>query len=449
MALSFPTYAIQYLRENHEHSFPGGTRVPTLRWALGSLYKWGGTHYTEWDPKVFHAHLTKWLADKQMPLTRHYRETETHVLSSLILAAPAELPSWIGPRDRNTRTWLAFTNGILDLTTLLQTGKPTLLPHTPEWFSTTVLPYAYSAEADCPTFKRCLGEWFPDDPSIAPFLQEFAGYLLVPETYLHAGLFLEGVGRNGKSTFLKAMQGMIGRTNYSTLALDGFKGEYALDSTIGKLANFASETDPGARIPLATLKAYIAGDDMTTNRKYQKHVTFTPTARLVVAWNERPVIKDTSDGFWERIKLIAFKRQFLGSAADTSLDDKLRLELPGILNWAVEGYRRLKERGRLPECPSVKRAGENFRSQSDPVRSYIMEHWARGDGEPLTKNMVYNHYLQHRLDQETEPLTEERFFKELYRCLPGVEAARHRIGKADVRVPVLTGLCLKEQQPWR
>ena len=443
-SLSYPDYARLYLSKEHEQQCPGGARLPTLRWAMGALYRYAGTHYEEWDPKVFKAHLTQWLAAQKLETLKLYREVEHHVEAALVMQSPGVIPAWTGmPRPGQ---WLAFRNGIVNLTDLMAGGTGTLVGHTPEWFSATVLPYDFDPAAVCPIFTQCLEDWFPGDEGTRALVQEMCGYVLWPGLPIHGGFFLEGRGRNGKSTLIEVMQRMIGKSNYSNLPLEKFQGEYSLTATIDKLANFATETDPGAKLPLATLKQFTAGDEMTTNRKYKDHVSFKPTTKLIVAWNERPIIKDTSDGFWSRIRMIPFTQTFPegGSHTDTDLPDKLAKELSGILNWSVVGLRRLLDRRRFTVSTVGQAASRGFRDQSDPLRAYFLAHWDIGPGE-FPKQTIYNHYLENRLDDMDEPLPQGKFFKELYRCLPGVEAGRQRDKACGARVPVLIGIRPTEQ----
>ncbi|MEW4154193.1 hypothetical protein Q0N88_31100, partial [Bacillus thuringiensis] len=53
--------------------------------------------------------------------------------------------------------------------------------------------------------------------------------------------------------------------------------------------------------------------------------------------NHKPVIKGVDEGIWRRIRLIPFNLQLPKEKRDKKLPEKLSLEMPGILNWAIEG----------------------------------------------------------------------------------------------------------------
>ena len=441
---AYPDIAKMYLTSQHEAQYPGGLRLPTLRWLQGSLYVYDKDHYVELEPEVYKSQLTIWLASKNYNTLKDYREVDSHVKAALVAASPRSLHSWASAA--RTGRWLAFRNGILNLTRLLKDGTVELLAHSPDWVSTTVMPYDFNQEAQCPTWMRCLSDWFPQEKDTQSLVQEMSGYILWTELPFHGGFFLEGTGSNGKSTYINTMQKMVGPSNYSCLALEEFSRNFALNATVDKLVNFASEMDPGAKLPIGTLKRFTGSDELTIDRKYQKQITFRATAKLIVAWNERPVIKDTSDGFWRRMRIIPFRQKFVeGAGADIDLESKLAQELPGILNWAVAGLRRLMAAKAFTVSASGFAANANFRDQSDPIRAYLLEFWEMGEGDPIPKNLIYQHYVDNRIDPEAEPLLEGKFFKELYRCLPGVVAGRVRGSVAGTRVPTISGIRPKKE----
>ena len=59
---------------------------------------------------------------------------------------------------------------------------------------------------------------------------------------------------------------------------------------------------------------------------------------------------------------------------DRDLEGKLIRELSGIFNWALEGYRRLREKNfRLEESQSMKLTKQDYRSEMDSVRAFASQ----------------------------------------------------------------------------
>ncbi len=59
--------------------------------------------------------------------------------------------------------------------------------------------------------------------------------------------------------------------------------------------------------------------------------------------NQIPKIDDTSHGWWRRIYILEFLKAFSEAEMDVHLTDKLKTELSGIFNWALDGYKRLRK----------------------------------------------------------------------------------------------------------
>ena len=51
---------------------------------------------------------------------------------------------------------------------------------------------------------------------------------------------------------------------------------------------------------------------------------------------------EQNTGMWRRINVIEFPKTFSEDEMDVELTGKLVAELSGIFNWALEGYKRLR-----------------------------------------------------------------------------------------------------------
>src|SRR5207302_8174966 len=91
----------------------------------------------------------------------------------------------------------------------------------------------------------------------------------------------------------------------------------------------------------------ISGEDETTvDRKYADPINVKLTTRFVILSNDLPRFKDPSGALANRFIILRFTLDILGRE-DTTLLAQLLEERPAILGWAVEGWRRLRERGRF------------------------------------------------------------------------------------------------------
>ena len=96
--------------------------------------------------------------------------------------------------------------------------------------------------------------------------------------------------------------------------------------------------------------------------------------------NELPKVTDDSYGFWRRVRLVPFNQTFAGSTDDKMLKDKLLVELPGILAWAVQGALAWQKDGLVPP-KAVWAATDDYQTSEDPLVEFVAERCIVGTGE--------------------------------------------------------------------
>ena len=96
--------------------------------------------------------------------------------------------------------------------------------------------------------------------------------------------------------------------------------------------------------------------------------------------NHRPVIRETTNAIWDRVKLIPFDVRFYADGEDAprgaprqdpTLSDALRGELPGILAWAVRGCLDWQRYGLGEPEGSVPRRA--YRTEQDAIGGFLDE----------------------------------------------------------------------------
>jgi P4 family phage/plasmid primase-like protien len=300
------------------------------------------------------------------------------------------MPGWL--TDRAEGSVLGFHNGLLDI------DQGELWPHTPDWFSSVCLPYDHDPAASCPRWLAVLGQNLEGDVERISLLQEFFGYTLLNSTDAQKFIFLVGEGANGKSVVLAGLHAMLGQDNVSTVPLEKFGERFAMAQTLGKLVNVCPEVGELDKTAEGTLKSFVSGDRMTFEKKGIDAFSARPTARLVLSTNNVPRFSDRSEGVWRRLLLVPFNRQVPVGERVAGMDKpEFWLgagEVPGILNWALEGLKRLKANGMQFTDPAVCRAAlHEHRADSDPCRAFLEEHYAvEPDAPPLPAACLYQEF---------------------------------------------------------
>jgi putative DNA primase/helicase len=290
-------------------------------------------------------------------------------LDAMVTLAQSERPLADDGTGWDADGWLlGVANGVVELKTgKLRAGNPAdgITLHT------TV---AFDPNAQCPRWMRFLDEIFGGDSELIQYVWHAVGYSLTGETSEQCFFCCYGDGANGKSTFLNAIRHTLG-TYAANLPFSAF--ELAARSAIsndvatlpGKRFATAIETDESSCMNVARIKALTGGDIVTARLLYREFSEFRPVAKFWLAFNHRPVVTDDSHGFWRRVHLIPFLRQF-DPHADPHLEETLRTEAIGILAWAVRGCLAWRAQGLNP--PSVVRtATQAYRTEADPLRDFL------------------------------------------------------------------------------
>ena len=88
------------------------------------------------------------------------------------------------------------------------------------------------------------------------------------------------------------------------------------------------------------------------------------------------MVLDDSNGFWRRVRLIPFLRQF---PTNLTFQKELVAEGPGILAWAVQGCLQWQRAGGLLAPSSVTQATEAYERDSDPLTEFLEDACRCGD----------------------------------------------------------------------
>jgi putative DNA primase/helicase len=266
---------------------------------------------------------------------------------------------------------LAVGNGVIDL----RPGN--LRPGRPEDRISFHSDINYDPAATCPRWLRFLEEIFDGNGELIDFIFRIAGYSISGDTREQVIFVNYGSGSNGKGILLNTLRRVLGdyghNMPFSTLEQQDRGGiPNDLAALVGRRFVTASETNQSARLNEARVKALTGCDPITARFLHGEWFTFQPVAKFWLAVNHRPRISDDSFGFWRRVRIIPFLRQFSGADADLRLDDKLTPEMPGILSWLVRGCLAWQRRGLDPPA-CVKVATEEYREDSDLLADFISE----------------------------------------------------------------------------
>jgi putative DNA primase/helicase len=287
---------------------------------------------------------------------------------------------------------LGVANGIVDL----RSGE--FRPRRQEDLITLTVGTSFDSKARCPRWERFIEEVFQGDAELMKLIQCAVGYTLTGLTSEQVLFLLLGNGENGKSVFLNVLHGLFGdyAGNLAFTALEENRrqsGLFDMAPLVDKRLVTASETNEGARLNSARVKVLTGGDPVTASFKYKNPFEFVPAATLWLAMNYLPQIHDDSHAMWRRIRLVPFNRRFSGGDRDDRLTAKILDELPGILNWAIEGCL-LWQRHGLPPAAAVQKATSEYREESDLLQGFIANCCQEVAGGSVPSGEAWRRYSQ-------------------------------------------------------
>ena len=345
------------------------------------------------------------------------------------LSGEMELNTWIPCKQQ--RPYIAMANGILDVEALLagKSASEYMLEHSPDWFSTVQLDYSFDVQAKCPTWNAFLEKNLEMDPERIKLVQEWAGYLLLPDTNEQTFMVLEGEGSNGKSVFCAAIEAMLGQANCSHIQLECFGDRFSKTETVGKLVNICGDAGEIDRVAEGVIKSYTSGNPMFFDKKGQPGFSCSPTARLMIACNNRPRFSDRSQGIYRRMRPVPWRVEIQKHERVRGMDKavwwKATGELPGIFNWAIAGLHRLRTQGFFTDSQLVTETLEEYKLEMNPARLYLTEHMEKCESTSGVKvDAVYKLYQTWALHGGFKPLSKTQFGREVFRTFKGVVRAR-------------------------
>jgi P4 family phage/plasmid primase-like protien len=285
-------------------------------------------------------------------------------------------------------------NGTIDL----RTGE--LMSHNPDHLITKLTPIEYDPEALCPRWDQFLLEVFEGDEDVIEYVKRALAYSMTGDTSWQAWFLLHGRGENGKSRFVDVLRHVIGADYCHEIDPEELCQQQWSKHTTERAALMgvryltSEETDEGRQLAEAFVKALTGGGKLRARFMRQDSFEFEPICKLWLSTNNKPIVKDSSHGFWRRVRLIPFNACFANSPTrDPNLSQKLAAEAPGILaqlvRYSLVAYR--DGEGAIPTC--IQAARDAYREDSDLLGQFLEDHTtADASHAILLKRELYETY---------------------------------------------------------
>jgi putative DNA primase/helicase len=422
------------------------------------FFRWNGCCYEELPEdtirsQVFHflGKAKRWQENTKGALTLADFKPNSHRVSNVVDALRAETnldaslqpPVWLAgaPTDAPpANEILCFPNGLLHLPAMR------LLPTTPLFFSVNAVEFPYDPSAPEPIeWKRFMLSLWADDSEVISTLLELIGYFLLPATDQQKLFLIVGVKRSGKGTIARIIKHLLGSRNVCAPTLASLGQQFGLAPLIGKQLAIIPDARLSGRVDqqaIAERLLSISGEDaLTIDRKFLPAWTGTLSTKIILLTNILPNLGDVSGALASRFIILVTEKSFFGRE-DLGLLQRLLPELPGIMNLAIAGWHRLRERGHFIQPASSIQALEDLENLTNPTGAFLREVCEIGPGRQVECSLLFCYWRAWAEKQNRQHVgTVQAFGVNIRAGMPGLRISQPR--QEGGRARCYEGIALK------
>lgn len=228
------------------------------------------------------------------------------------------------------------------------------------------IPYAPSAKVE--TFREFLDLILPVK-QLQELLQEFVGYTLLSNSDFHVCQVWIGDSASGVkqlSAIIRKLHDFIHTVPLSAPLRS--KPELLLKSSLVIVDDLSMSADE------ENLRNLIAGRPVDIRFSKGNYWAYSPvSAKWLLTGQELFTIKDKSDELWKQLLIVPFQGTIALNRANTYEQTVTKKELSGVMNWIIEGARRLLKHGHFTQSKESTKALLDVRYLDNSVYWYVQE----------------------------------------------------------------------------
>ena len=318
--------------------------------------------------------------------------------------------------DRNPV--LTFQNGTLEI----ETDK--FRDFSQADYCSIIMDYDYDPDARCEQWEKFIEDVTHSDDWRQDVLRFIPGYVLFNDCRHQKVFILTGSGGNGKSVYLEIIQKLFGDKNVTHVEPTGLTDSFQRIRLKDSLLNIGS--DINSDFSKGEIREWLLkiadGTSIQACYKGLDNIDFIPRCKLVYACNALPTA-EIVNGLNRRMRFINFPCQYVDNPdpkkptqkqRDVDIMAKLTAELPGIFNWAYEGYRMLRNVGYFIETREQEDFMKQFEQMSNPIAVFCEDFDFSGE---RTRDEVYTWYKDWCISTGHKPLSREKFLPKFRECM--------------------------------
>lgn len=343
--------------------------------------------------------------------------TRNEVYDYLTIEAPQ--------KEQSSRRYVLFKNGVYDL------ADKKLLPHSPEFVISNLIPWDYNPNAYSELVDKTLDRLSCGDKQIRTLIEECIGYCFYRDTKLGKCFILTGEKNNGKSTFIFMLNTLLGDDNYSSVDITNLARELDIASLANKLANIKDDIADNYMdgLNVSLFKQVATGNRCRGKFLYNDPFDFYPYATLIFSANSIPRIKDPTGAVTKRMVIIPFNATFTKEDPDFDpfINEKLCKDecMEYLVKIGIDALINVINRNGFSECKAAEEEMNAYRLSNDSVLGFIQEYGADSIENQVVSS-IYTAYELFCSNNGLKPTTQIMMSKKIKTTL-GLDVKRSRV----------------------
>ena len=370
-------------------------------------------------------------------------EVAAHVLDNA-----RKTPATDSGRDYDNDVYVQFTNG----TYRVSPNEVTQVTPNPRMLVVGTLPVEYREVAPNAA-DAFLDDISCGDDAVRQALEEVIGACMSAAHVVSKSIVLQGRAgaggskdaSNGKSTFVKLLQALLGSQNVTCLSPEAMGSRFQCATIIGKLAVLADDINPDALANRrnSAFKQIVSGNTIHTDIKGKDGCDFKPLATSVLSLNGVLNLREMDGGLRRRLLFIPFRAHFeeghrgcnMDIASDLAHDEAAMQRLAFL---GIQGLQRLVRNRRFTHIEGSEEEIDGMFRETDAVGAWVhdeaIDYLRDVDGQ--TTSSVYARFKDWCEQRGWEHIPNEQVFsRKLSRDAEFVSTVRRSIEDGALVAP--------------
>lgn len=391
-----PIKLAEYLRNNANYRIvrKKGTDSELLYW-----YENG--RYSITSKNEFHGRIKKYIP-LGLRRTAIYEECYKELITDLNTINYDDLDNIPG--------FINFKNGLLEISTGI------LYKHSPQFLFTRQIPFDFDYEYnEYPIFTSYMKQLTNNDTELAMIIQEYLGLTIsnVPGYKVKKCLILYGlVGNTGKTQLTRLIKTLLGVEYIANTPIQRLSERFALSELVGARCLLVDDQSGEAMNDSSIFKAIVGGSDVSVEAKGKTPYSFLYKGTTIIATNDLPYIADDKGNhLFERFLIIPCDNVIPEEKRDPGIFEKMMKEIPGIIQWCLQGLKRLISNNyKFTVSSKTKLVLEMYRKQNDTVYDFITEFIVKTNNpqDRIPRPEFYNKYQLYCISEDRKPVSNRK-----------------------------------------